>query len=65
MRIIFSCLIFLNFLAGLVYVEHPSKDNIAILIGISSWVAASGYPEWPNVYGRVSRVNSWITEITG
>ena len=64
--------------AGLVYYE---KDNnpycyqdsernsrcywVPTLIGITSWVTACGYVDYPEVYGRVSRVVNWIQSITG
>ena len=51
--------------APLVYIKSKGKKRTAILIGITSWVAACGYAEWPDVYGRVSHVTDWITEKTG
>ena len=47
------------------YINPEQKKRTAILIGITSWAAACGYAEWPDVYGRVSSVLDWITEKTG
>ena len=49
-------------IAPLVYV---TDEKIATLVGISSWGAACGTPEWPDVYGRVADVLDWITDVTG
>ena len=35
------------------------------LIGVSSWVSACGYVEYPDVYGRITHVLNWIQGITG
>ena len=51
--------------APLVYINPEEKKRTAILVGITSWVAACGYAEWPDVYGRVSHVTEWITKNTG
>ena len=51
--------------APLVYINPKEKKRTAILVGITAWVAACGYAEWPDVYGRVSHVTDWITEKTG
>ena len=47
------------------YINPEQKKRTAILIGITSWAAACGYAEWPDVYGRVSSMLDWITEKTG
>ena len=54
-----------GFSAPLVYINTEKEKRIAILIGITSWAAACGYAEWPDVYGRVSHVADWIKEKTG
>ena len=53
------------FVAPLVYINPEEKKRTAILIGITSQVAACGYAEWPDVYARVSHVTEWITKNTG
>ena len=40
-------------------------DGIATLIGISSWGAACGFAEYPDVYAKVSLALDWINKETG
>ena len=42
------------------------EERVAVLIGITSWSAACGYAEWPDVYGRVNNreILDWIEKIT-
>ena len=47
------------------YINPEEEKRIGILIGVTSWAAACGRAEWPDVYGRVSRVADWIKEKTG
>ena len=34
-----------------------------ILVGIVSWGASCGHPQYPGVYGRISMAHSWITQV--
>ena len=53
-------------LGPLVHIEHKGPyDGIATLIGLVSWGAACGYPQYPDVYARVSIVLDWIHAETG
>ena len=65
-RIQLLCILYPNItVAPLVYINPKEKKRTAILVGITAWVSACGYAEWPDVYGRVSHVTEWITENTG
>ena len=45
--------------------DSNSGEKIATLIGITSWGAACGYAEYPDVFARVTHVLDWINEETG
>ena len=49
--------------APLVYIESTSDARTATLIGISSWSGACGFPEYPDVHGRVSKIIPWIRSL--
>jgi hypothetical protein len=55
-----------NILAPLVYID-PTRNpqNIATVIGITSWVAACGDVNYPDVHGRVTYALQWIEKETG
>ena len=47
------------------YVDpNNNPHKISTLLGITSFVGACGYPEYPNVFGRVTGVISWIESKT-
>ena len=52
-------------LGPLVYIDPNTDVRTATLIGIVSWSGACGYPEYPDVYGRVTKIVEWITKETG
>ena len=47
------------------YVDpNNNPHKISTLLGITSLVAACGYPEYPDVFARVTRVLDWIESKT-
>ena len=50
------------------YQDSEGKSRcywVPTVVGITSWITSCGYVDYPEVYGRVSRVVNWIQSITG
>ena len=56
MKIWPNCYYKFTFLAALVDIENGR----ATIFGVTSWSLACGYAEYPDVFGRVSKVRDWI-----
>ena len=50
--------------AGLVYIDPNDPRKIPTLLGIVSFTGACGYAEYPDVFGRVTKILDWIESKT-
>ena len=50
--------------AGLVYIDPNDPRKIPTLLGIVSFSGACGYAEYPDVFGRVTKILDWIESKT-
>lgn len=41
-----------------------NPQSIPTLLGISSWIGACGYVEYPQIFGKVTHVLDWIKRKT-
>ena len=50
--------------SGLVYIDPNDPRKIPTLLGIVSFSGACGYAEYPDVFGRVTKILDWIESKT-